>query len=55
MNLEQVPMVSTLLRAARDANELLLKEALRDILINGITKEDLNSTDKSGRVSVKHY
>ncbi|XP_055708315.1 uncharacterized protein LOC129804753 isoform X2 [Phlebotomus papatasi] len=54
MNLEQVPMVSTLLRAARDANELLLKEALRDILINGITKEDLNSTDKSGRTAISY-
>uniref|UniRef100_A0A7G3A8L6 Putative 26s proteasome regulatory complex subunit psmd10 n=1 Tax=Lutzomyia longipalpis TaxID=7200 RepID=A0A7G3A8L6_LUTLO len=54
MNLEQVPMVSTLLRAARDANELLLKEALRDILINGVTKEDLNSTDKSGRTAISY-
>lgn len=51
MSIEQVPLVSTLLRAARDANEILLKETLRQILVNGISKEELNSTDNSGRVS----
>lgn len=51
MSIEQVPFVSTLLRAARDANEILLKETLRQILVNGISKEELNSTDNSGRVS----
>lgn len=51
MSIEQVPFVTTLLRAARDANEILLKDTLRQILINGISKEELNSTDNSGRVS----
>uniref|UniRef100_A0A182LS93 Uncharacterized protein n=1 Tax=Anopheles culicifacies TaxID=139723 RepID=A0A182LS93_9DIPT len=51
MSLEQVPTVTTLLRASRDANEYLLKEVFRDILENGISKENLNSTDRSGRVS----
>lgn len=44
-------LVSTLLRAARDANEELIKACLRDIIINGVTSEKLNSVDKSGRVS----
>ena len=52
MSLEQVPNVTTLLRASRDANEYLLKEVFRDILENGISKENLNATDKSGRVSI---
>lgn len=51
--MEQVPTVTTLLRASRDANEYLLKEVFRDILENGISRENLNSTDRSGRVSVK--
>lgn len=49
--MEQVPTVTTLLRASRDANEYLLKEVFRDILENGISRENLNSTDRSGRVS----
>lgn len=50
---DRLPLVSTLLRASRDGNEVLIKSALRDIIINGITKEELNATDKSGRVSQK--
>lgn len=48
---DRLPLVTTLLRAAKEGNELLIKAALRDIIINGITKEQLNLTDKSGRVS----
>lgn len=44
-------LVTTLLRAARDANEYLIKACLRDMIINGVSSEELNSTDKSGRVS----
>ena len=52
MNLQKVPLVTTLLRASRDADEDLLKTVLRDMLINGISSTDLNADDNSGRVSV---
>lgn len=48
---DRLPQVTTLLRACRDGNEILIKAALRDVIINGISKEQLNLTDKSGRVS----
>lgn len=48
---DRLPLVTTLLRASRDANEVLIKSALRDVIVNGISKEELNMTDKSGRVS----
>lgn len=51
MSLDQVEVVSKLLRASRNCNELLLKDCFKDILENGITGKELNSTDKSGRVS----
>lgn len=51
MSLDQVEVVTKLLRASRNCNELLLKDCFKDILENGITGKDLNSTDKSGRVS----
>lgn len=51
MSLEQVPLVPQLLRASREGNELLLRDVFRQILDHGIEKEDLNATDKSGRVS----
>lgn len=51
MSLDQVEVVTKLLRASRNCNELLLKDCFKDILENGITSKDLNSTDKSGRVS----
>ncbi|XP_053673028.1 uncharacterized protein LOC128723325 [Anopheles nili] len=54
MSLEQVPTVTTLLRASRDANEYLLKEVFRDILENGISKDNLNSTDRSGRTAISY-
>lgn len=52
MNLQKVPLVTTLLRASRDADEELLRSVLRDILINGIPSQDLNAEDNSGRVSI---
>ncbi|XP_052566231.1 uncharacterized protein LOC120420678 isoform X1 [Culex pipiens pallens] len=54
MSMEQVPTVTTLLRASRDANEYLLKEVFRDILENGISRENLNSTDRSGRTAISY-
>lgn len=51
MSLDQVEVVTKLLRASRNCNEPLLKECFKEILENGITGKDLNSTDKSGRVS----
>ncbi|XP_062709527.1 uncharacterized protein LOC109426759 [Aedes albopictus] len=54
MSMEQVPTVTTLLRASRDANEYLLKEVFRDILENGISWENLNSTDRSGRTAISY-
>lgn len=50
MSLDQVPLVTQLLRACRDANEQLLKDVFRQIISNGMTKEELNVCDKSGRV-----
>lgn len=51
MSLDQVEVVTKLLRASRNCNELLLKDCFKDILENGITSKELNSTDRSGRVS----
>lgn len=50
MSLDQVELVSKLLRASRNCNELLLKDCFKEILEHGITPKELNSTDKSGRV-----
>lgn len=50
MSLDQVEIISKLLRASRNCNELLLRECLKDILENGISSKELNSSDKSGRV-----
>lgn len=54
MSLEREPSVTTLLRAAREADEQLLKLVLKKILIDGISKEALNSTDKSGRTAISY-
>lgn len=51
MSLDQVEVVTKLLRASRTCNELVLKDCFKEILDNGITSKELNSTDKSGRVS----
>jgi hypothetical protein len=50
MSLDQVELVSKLLRASRNCNELLLKDCFKEILEHGISPKELNSTDKSGRV-----
>lgn len=55
MSLQKVPLVTTLLRASRDADEELLRTVLRDILLNGIPSKDLNSDDNSGRVSSTNF
>uniref|UniRef100_A0A336L654 CSON005377 protein n=1 Tax=Culicoides sonorensis TaxID=179676 RepID=A0A336L654_CULSO len=54
MNLEKVPLVTELLRASRDANEILLKDVFRQILEEGISRDDLNITDKSGRTAISY-
>lgn len=51
MSLDQVELVSKLLRASRNCNEVLLKDCFKEILEHGISPKELNSTDKSGRVS----
>lgn len=51
MSLDQVPVVTKLLRASRSCNEMLLKDCFKEILECGISIKDLNATDKSGRVS----
>lgn len=54
MSLDQVEVVTKLLRASRTCNEIVLKDCFKDILENGITSKELNSVDKSGRVSESH-
>ncbi|CRL01979.1 CLUMA_CG015369, isoform A [Clunio marinus] len=54
MSLDQVEVVSKLLRASRSCNELQLKDCFKDILENGITGKELNSTDKSGRTALSY-
>jgi len=55
MSLDQVPLVTQLLRACRDGNEPLLKEVFKNILANkGITREELNVSDKSGRTALSY-
>ncbi|XP_037924093.1 ankyrin repeat domain-containing protein 33B-like isoform X3 [Hermetia illucens] len=54
MSVESEQSVTTLLRAAREADEDLLKIVLRKILIDGISKEALNATDKSGRTAISY-
>lgn len=46
-----MPLVTTLLRAARDADEELLETVLKEIAQIGINSADLNAVDCSGRVS----
>lgn len=52
MNKDKLPFVSTLLRVARSQDEDKLREALENILKNGISEYELNSADCSGRVSL---
>lgn len=52
MNKDKMPFVTALLRASRSQDEDLLREALENILKNGISEYELNSADCSGRVSL---
>ncbi|CAO1402334.1 unnamed protein product [Diamesa serratosioi] len=54
MSLDQVPVVTKLLRASRNCNEMLLKDCFKEILDCGISSKDLNSTDKSGRTALSY-
>lgn len=51
MSYQTVPLVSTLLRAAREADSNLLSSIFTDIVANGISSSDLNAVDHCGRVS----
>lgn len=55
MNCQTVPLVPTLLRAARDADSSLLPSIFTDIVANGILPDDLNATDHCGRVILKIF
>lgn len=48
---DRLPLVTKLLRACRDSNEILIKAALREVILCGATREEINLADKSGRVS----
>lgn len=50
MSYQTVPLVSTLLRAAREADNNLLSSIFTDIVANGISSDDLNAVDHCGRV-----
>lgn len=52
MSVQKVPLITTLLRASRNQDEDLIKYVLQHILTNGISEEDLNAVDCSGRVSI---
>lgn len=51
MSIDKVPIVTTLLRAARSQDEDTLRQLLDNILKNGISEIELNADDSSGRVS----
>lgn len=51
MNIDKVPLVTTLLRASRSQDEIVLRQVLETILRNGINEVELNAADCSGRVS----
>lgn len=48
---KSVPLITTLLRASRNQDEELIKNVLHHIVTEGISVDDLNATDASGRVS----
>lgn len=51
MNIDKLPLVTTLLRAARSQDDDTLRHTLENILRNGIGETELNAQDCSGRVS----
>lgn len=50
MNIEKTPLVTSLLRASKNADKEQLQKVMRSIVEHGITKNDLNSVDQNGRV-----
>lgn len=52
MNIDKVPLVTTLLRASRSQDETTLRQVFENILRNGMSEVELNADDCSGRVSV---
>lgn len=51
MSIQKIPLITTLLRASRNQDEELMQCVLENILTNGMSEEDLNAADCSGRVS----
>lgn len=51
MNIDKLPLVTTLLRASRSQDDETLRHTLETILRNGISEAELNAQDCSGRVS----
>lgn len=52
MNIDKLPLVTTLLRASRSQDDETLRHTLENILRNGMSEAELNAQDCSGRVSV---
>lgn len=52
MNIEKIPLVTSLLRASKNGDKGQLLLVMNSITKNGITKNDLNSVDKNGRVKM---
>lgn len=51
MNIQKIPLITTLLRASRNQDEEIIRHVLASILTDEISPDDLNATDCSGRVS----
>lgn len=51
MNIEKTPLVTSLIRACKSADKEELGLVIKSISENGISKNDLNSVDRNGRVS----
>lgn len=51
MNVQKIPLITTLLRASRNQDEEIIRHVLQGVLNDGISPDDLNATDCSGRVS----
>lgn len=50
MNIDKTPLVTSLIRACKSADTEELKLVIDSIKQHGISKNDLNSVDKNGRV-----
>lgn len=51
MNKEKLPLITALLRAARNQDEDTMRWVLENVTKNGIRVESINAVDCSGRVS----